>query len=212
MAITGDGRMFTDFFPEGLIPELLNLVMRTWRIFRKPNLDDIETHITRRFRECLKCEKNEEDLPFQVWQQMSITDSDTGKEGIIDLMFIPLGSPKEEIYFGFECKRLNVKCSSGIRSGAGEYVGSEGMMRFVDGKYARGLKAGGMIGYVMDGNVTKAVKAVASVINRRREVLYLLQNTGLEPSSFLPKERAAKETTHGLGSGPFVIHHLFLGV
>ena len=57
------------------------------------------------------------------------------------------------------CKRLNVKGASLAR----EYV-REGMMRFVTGKYSPELPIGGMIGYVMDGNVEAASRSVIEQI------------------------------------------------
>ena len=84
-------------------------------------------------------------------------------------------------------------------------------MRFVEGKYGRGLDKGGMLGYVMDGDVPSAVSAVAGVVARRRKELRLTDG-GLGRSAIRSDDSRLKETRHQLASGPFVIYHVFLAV
>ena len=115
------------------------------------------------------------------------------------------------VYFSFECKRLNVTTASGMRSRAGEYV-REGMNRYVEGTYARGLRDGGMLGYVMDGNVDHAIEGVRQTIHRYRKELQIACQGLLEPSSFRPQSPSVKETNHRFHGKTFRMHHVFLGV
>lgn len=63
-----------------------------------------------------------------------------------------------ERYLAYECKRLNIgRRTIDWESLAGEYV-KEGVMRYVNEKYAQNLPLGGMLGFVMDGEI-KAAKA-----------------------------------------------------
>lgn len=100
---------------------------------------------------------------MRVAREFVVDDADTGEElGRIDLCL--LYGHEESVYFAFECKRLNVPFPSGMKSLAGEYVGSQGMMCFVTGKYADGHEHGGMIGFVMSGDVGTAIQAVRHAI------------------------------------------------
>lgn len=68
-----------------------------------------------------------------------------------------------DLYLAYECKRLNVVGKSGRSSLATAYV-TEGMMRFLTEQYAEGLRVGGMLGYVMDGDVPFARTCVNAAI------------------------------------------------
>jgi hypothetical protein len=67
---------------------------------------------------------------------------------------------ERERYLAYECKRLNVVGSNGRASLATLYV-SDGMMRFITEQYAQDLPLGGMLGYVMDGDVPFAADRIA---------------------------------------------------
>ena len=96
------------------------------------------------------------------------------------------------------------------RSLSGEYV-KNGMMRYVEGKYAGGLDKGGMLGYVMDGEVSSAIGSVGRSIAEQRAELKL-NNGGLERSSIMPADDRVRETRHLFDSRRFVTHHLFVAV
>ena len=77
-------------------------------------------------------------------------------------------------YLGYECKRLNVTGTDGARrSQAGVYVGEDGMMCFVQERYAEGLPVGCMIGYVMDGDLDFARARIRAAMTESRVVLGL---------------------------------------
>ena len=73
--------------------------------------------------------------------------------GRMDIIFFPRDGD-ESIYFCLECKRLNVVHHGRVRSEASQYV-AEGMLRFVSGKYARAVHDGGMLGYVLNGDIPR---------------------------------------------------------
>lgn len=211
MSTVGDADMWAPLFPDGLVTDIIALVMDGWQGFPKPRRDEREPRITGRFREHLRKEKGLRMLPFTIWPESSETDPDTGEEtGRLDLRF--LRGWREDVYFAIECKRLNVMNTKGSRSSlAGPYV-EEGMMRFVSGKYARGLDKGGMLGYVMDGQVGDAIKFVDRAVRRRRPALFMRGRDGLSTSSVRECDTHVKETRHELSSREFVIHHLFVAV
>ena len=57
-----------------------------------------------------------------------------------------------------------------MKSLVDEYV-KEGMQRFVDGTYSRHVQHGGMLGYVLDGDVARAMKNVLKNIQDNGSLL-----------------------------------------
>jgi len=210
MGVGGDPSLWSDLVPDHFIPQIIALVLEGWETFDKPGRNDLEVPISIRFCCCLRTHKNARRLPFRIDPEPLELDMDSGTQvGRIDLRFSH--GHREEVYFAFECKRLNVVDRAGKRrSLAFEYV-DEGMMRFVEGKYAKGLDKGGMLGYVMNGAVPSATEAVGRAVVRRRTELRLC-TADLERSSIRQDDARIRETHHELDSGPFVIHHLFLAV
>lgn len=206
MSAVGDASLWGDLFPDDLIPDVLQLVVDTWQSFLKPSPSDHEVPISRRFCEDLRREKGKRGLPLRISPESSETDPLTGKEiGRIDIQFAH--GHNERVYFAFECKRLRI---NGIPN-THAYVGADGMMCFIDGKYAKNLDSGGMIGYVMDGDVPKAIDAVSKAIVNKSNKLNLIAGTGMTPSSFVPN-MPVTETYHTISSKRFTIYHLFLGI
>ena len=101
---------------------------------------------------------------FHIVSQYELITADLAKDpdpvGYVD-MGILFSIGLEEICLFIECKRLNVNGASL----AADYV-SKGMMRFVTGKYAPDLPLAAMIGYVMDGEVSKASDSVLAQIRK----------------------------------------------
>jgi hypothetical protein len=86
------------------------------------------------------------------------------------------------------------------------------MYRYFNGQYAQGLDKGGMLGYVMDGNIDEAIQNVKVAIENRRHYLYMESDDTLRRCSFLSSKQV-KETFHNYGpTNQFVIHHIFLSV
>ena len=84
-------------------------------------------------------------------------------------------------YLAYECKKLNVWREGVRRSQAGRYV-DDGMMRFVTGKYAKGLPVACMIGYVMDGDLSFAYARIKATVGENRTALRLQDGPTDEPS------------------------------
>jgi len=209
--IIGDAEIWSDTFPEDLIPRMLDLIFETWKPFPKPGPSDHEVPITRRFKHALKQAKDFQKLPVRIEREPAEDDPETGEElGRIDLKFLPAVSAIEEVYFAFECKRLNATANGTRRSLAAEYV-TQGMMRFVTGQYASSASNGGMIGYVLDGSGDEAMTSVIRNIATHRKELQMSASASLGKSTLRPDNRLIRETSHDLSAKRiFRLHHTFL--
>lgn len=207
----GDVDTWAEVFPQDLVPRIIDLVWMTWETFAKPSATEHEVPITRRFRCALKQAKDYIRLPVRIDREPTEDDPDTAQElGRIDLRFSPAGSALEQVYFAFECKRLNAMENGTRRPRAAEYV-NEGMMRFITGQYAASMRHGGMIGYVLDGDCEHAIRLVGQNIVANRSALRMQNGAGLAGSSLRQDNSMIRETTHDLGrSELFRLHHLFL--
>lgn len=209
MSFVGQLDPWGDTFPEALIPEILRMILSAWQGFEKPLPNAHEVPTTRRFRVALIQEKGLRRLPVRIEREVPEDDLETSEErGRIDLKLSAAGSAREDVYLSFECKRLNVKTDGRLRPLARAYT-IDGMMRFVEARYASGQSHAGMIGYVMDGRVEHASRRVEAAIVRDREVLRL-SSEGLVPSLMLAGEEVIRETRHRLDAGSLALHHVFL--
>lgn len=209
--IVGDPDIWSDTFPEELVPRVLDLITETWATFEKPGPSDHEVPTTRRFNYALRQAKDLRKLPLLVERESTEDDPHTGAElGRIDLKFLPAVSAREEIYLAFECKRLNVTVNGRRVPLASEYV-KEGMLRFVTGQYASFVLHGGMIGYVLDGRTDDAMRLVEQNISTRATDLCMSMPARLDRSRLRPDADHIRETNHDLPpSRLFALHHLFL--
>jgi hypothetical protein len=208
VAVAGDPGLWADFFPDGLIPEIIDLIFDAWATLTPPFDSEHEVPITRRLRAAIRRLKGQR-LPFLVDRESWEDDLESGTAlGRIDLRFTH--GHREDVYFAFECKRLCVNFASGWQSLASEYTGPEGMMCFISGQYASSLRTGGMVGYVMDGDCQRAIELVDESIRRRTSELRIPTGRSFDPSSLRPARGDIKETTHLLQDRRFVMHHLFL--
>ena len=212
MRIEGSPKQWSDFLSD-LIPDILLLVIKTWGKYKKPDDIILEVPINKWFAERMRQEKNKQgDLPFKICPEVSIPDPNTGKElGRIDILFDPVYTINEHVYFAFECKRLHIIYDKRMETNTGEYIGDDGMMCFITGKYSEELPSGGMIGYVMDGDVYSAILTIKKAIKKQNNTLCLCPNTSLEDCSLLPNEKQVKETKHKINND-FTIYHVFLAV
>lgn len=204
-----------DLFPHELIPEILELVRISWDSFEKPNRLEREVSISEEFVKNIRIEKNRRDyLPFHVWPEVNTLDTQAEDKGRTDILFAYLGTPKEEVHFVFECKRLRIPYPppSRLATNNSEYVNKQGMMCFVTGKYSGSVTNGGMIGYVMDGQIKEAIASVGKLIKNKRLSLKLAKDTELEHSSVMGNSQNVRETRHTLSRKNFTIHHIFLAV
>ena len=197
-------------FDHTLIPSILDLLLSAWHDITKPTQDELEPRITRRFRNQLRKTRDLVKLAVRIGREVVEDDLATGDEkGRIDIQFTSPQSCREEIYLAFECKKLNVIHNGKRASLATDYV-QDGMMRFITGQYAMGLTDGGMIGFVMDGLVDKAIHAVNASIKGRCVALQMPSPYSLSSSSLRPNCQQIKETVHLLSGRNLILHHVFL--
>jgi hypothetical protein len=210
MVYSGDSHLWADLVPDGLVPDIIDLVLDSWDKFTSPTSEDLEVPITTKFCVYLRRNKDRYKLPFKIDTEWYEINKKTGEQlGRIDLRF--QHGYRDDVYFAFECKRLNVVLEGKLSSLADKYV-KKGMVRFVTGKYAKGLDKGGMVGYVMDGQLDDAILAVKEAVEQRRELLKMEKKATLDESSLRPNEKRVKETKHKQAKRPFLIHHIFLPV
>jgi len=209
--VVGDAAQWDDLFPWHLLPRIFDLVTETWDRFEKPGPDAQEPPITKRFRSALKQAKDYKALPFYIMREDVEDDFETAEElGRKDLAFYPTHeSSREEVYFAFECKRLNAKVKGKLRTLASDYV-SDGMTRYVSHQYSRFMSQGGMIGYVLDGRCVHSMKLVENNIRSQHVALKMDAPGRFLSSKLRPQNPLVRETEHKL-LGSFRIHHIFLG-
>ena len=210
MTLIGDPGEWIDLI-DTFVPDILDLVISAWSELPSPASNAREDPTTDELWRQLVLNRNSVGLPFQIRTQVVELEPQVGEDqGRMDIAFIPL-VPREDIYFCLECKRLNVVQSDGkIRPYASEYI-THGMMRFVRGQYAKTIRHGGMLGYVLDGDVGKAMENVATNIMVRFRELGMEDPGEMQLSSVRPKQLNLKETQHTRQHSPdiFQIHHIF---
>ena len=207
----GDTSCWDDFFQQNLVPAVLDYITTTWEQMPKLGLSDLEDAISDKLYSALVKAKHRNDFPFLIRREDFEFDTDLAKEtGRKDIVFFP-SLKEEEIYLCLEAKRLNAIISGVRRSLADEYV-KEGMQRFVDGKYARFVRHGAMLAYVLDGNTDRAIQNVENNIRNRLSELRMDKNDGLVASTIRPDDSRTKETRHHRAheKAVFRIHHLFV--
>ena len=159
----------------------------------------------------LRQNRNSGSLPFQIHIQMVELDPAAGQDqGRMDIAFSPL-VPREDVYFSLECKRLNVVNGKRVRAYSREYV-VFGMVRFIRGQYAAMVRHGGMLGYVLDGNVNRAIQNVGGAIQTHHLDLGMESPGEMLPSSIRPGDSRIRETHHTRqrNVSPFLIHHILV--
>jgi hypothetical protein len=194
-----------------LVPDILELVVATWADMPPLPLDVHENPTTETLCRLLRQNRNSSDLPFQIQVQMVELDPAAGQDqGRMDIAFCPL-VPRENVYFSLECKRLNVVSGGQFRSCATEYV-IHGLLRFVKGQYAAVVRHGGMLAYVLDGNVYQAIDSVAAAVSKHHPNLGMTPPGQMNQSSIRPQDDWIKETHHVRDANPQPINvqHIFV--
>lgn len=218
-------------FPAGFGAEVMRLISETWRTFAPHRGLRLEDRITAVFRLALIDAYVAAGRTWFITQEDPIVDPTYGtQEGRNDMNFYPAHHHGQKVFFTVECKRLHVSrpptieaqlkaMTAGKRKPkptfehlADDYV-EDGMQRFVDERYSRGLPCGGMIAYVLDNRVGAAFARIRVEIAARRVPLAMKARPLLiTPSTALPACQHSADTTHRRSDGPFVLHHLLLGV
>ena len=196
---------------DSLIPDIIRLVLDTWTAMPPPASNALEDPTSEALCRCLRTGRDRCDLPFNIYLQLVELDPAAGEDqGRMDIVFAPL-VPREDIYFCLECKRLNVRETGAVRSYASEYV-RHGMLRFVRGQYAAHVRHGGMIGFVLDGDVPSAMTNVEANIRAHCEELGMDPPGAFHISGIFPDDGRIRETLHRRAHAVelFAIHHLFM--
>jgi hypothetical protein len=198
-------------FPDDSAASLLRLILDAWALARKrvsPTLREVK--ITQSLATELGRDPRLRKGLFEVRRELPLDDPLADREtGRIDLEFTSKAT-QPGVYLGCECKRLRVPNKSKVHSGADAYV-KAGMSRFFDEhKYGAGQRHGGMIGYVMDGQLLRAVRSVTKQIDAERVALRL--SGRLSPSVLVSERPEVYQTEHSRLLAPLTLHHLFLCV
>ena len=208
--MVGQPTQWADLIDE-MVPQILNLVIASWQQMPAPDADEGEDRITVRLCRLLKQNRTARDLMFTIHTQSVELDPRNGQGvGRLDIAFFPSRVSREDIYFGLEAKRLNVAKDGKTRAYATEYV-KFGMMRFVTGQYSKAVRHGGMIAYVLDGNVLRAIRNVEANIRRHGTALRMKPPGAFLPSAAIKNDRVRETHHRRVGeSRLFRIHHLFM--
>lgn len=200
-------------FPIGFAGEVMLHVVETWHSQSLQRQVRKETAITAVFRDALIRAYVAAGRSWFITLEDPTTDPYFGTElGRNDLRFYPPNHHGQTIFFTIECKRLRVTSQSGLRHLADKYV-KEGVQRFADGRYSHGLPCGGMVGYVMDHQISLAFASVQSEIVSKRSALRLDARDGIRtPSAVLPNYEWSADTRHNRMDGEFLVHHVLLGI
>jgi hypothetical protein len=216
MAFIGEAKQWN--FADRLIPKIIEMTLEAWNVVNSEiNIDTKEDAITRNLIVKMRSVKPRSTHPFNIQSQAELLNNNAAIAGRIDIRIDHLQMTNEQlasgrdIYFAFECKRLSVSFSTGWQSLAQDYV-QEGMMRYITEQYAKDLDKSGMLGYVMDGNVEKAMTCVKDAIGKKKQQLCLRHSKPFCSSSIQPQCNEIKETRHNVRNSEFVIHHIFLPV
>jgi len=201
------------WFPDGFVPEILELLLATWKKLKLRCDVQLEPRITNLFSQAIEEEYTRQGKAWYVHPEIKESDPQTGKEiSRTDIRFYHRDIPGQKLYFVLEAKRLHVKSENSTHLGYTEYIGADGMMCFITGKYSRTAPFGGMIGYVMDGELDQAAKGIADAIQTRAAELRLADNTQYQASPLMPCHPWNGETYHRRKSGLFAMYHLLFSV
>ncbi|MEI6195879.1 MAG: hypothetical protein WCS42_16290 [Verrucomicrobiota bacterium] len=211
-------------FPETEIPHILAAILRCATGLGKKHDREHENHLTIRLAKRLLKDQAILGRPIHLdWEVWEIDFEKAELLGRLDLRYLySTGTRHPWPCFTLEAKRLHVTFpKGGWKSLVSEYVTMEtdkpaaeeqGMMCFVTGRYAGGLLCGAMVGYVYDGQVEDARKAIEQAIIKHAAKLKLAQPFKLQISKLFQDESRIAESVHELSAGKFTIYHVLFGV
>ena len=138
------------------------------RVFGEGHSESDEDFITQRLKETVKAAQRERTLPKWAYRYV-FTDQTrvsvpgrVGKERPIIDIEIESTECRSRPVFHFEAKRLRVDDSNSVS----EYVGADGLKKFVTEMYGRAGDEGGMLGYVQSATPEHWAKAIESKLQR----------------------------------------------
>jgi hypothetical protein len=201
-----------ELFPGGLAGQVMGHVLETWKSFSLHQKVKLENRINASFCEALKKASEDAGRTWIIVPEYPINDPVLGvQKGRIDLCFIPPNHHGQKVFFTLECKRLRVRTKSGLSHYADRYV-SKGVLKFVISQYSANHPCGGMLGYVMDGQLDEAFESVKREVEKSKYDLKMQKKPTCSPSSALPDYQYGMDTFHLRTDGEFTLHHLLVGV
>lgn len=202
-----------ELFPGGLAGQVMGHVLETWKSFSLHRKVKLENRINASFCEALKKACEDAGRTWVIVPEYPINDPVLGtQKGRVDLCFIPPDHRGQKVFFTLECKRLRVRTKSGLKSYADKYV-SKGVLKFVVSQYAANHPCGGMLGYVMDGQLDEAFEAIQREVESPKYDLRMqTEKSACPPSSVLPHYPHSMDTFHIRTDGEFTLHHLLVGL
>nr|VFK37787.1 MAG: hypothetical protein BECKSD772F_GA0070984_101810 [Candidatus Kentron sp. SD]VFK42458.1 MAG: hypothetical protein BECKSD772E_GA0070983_101710 [Candidatus Kentron sp. SD]VFK78141.1 MAG: hypothetical protein BECKSD772D_GA0070982_10088 [Candidatus Kentron sp. SD] len=203
-------------FPEEEIPYILSSILWVGAALRKKSESEKENPITIRLCKGLNRMERFRDGPLECHPQKGIPSPDPDDDriiGWIDISVSGVGGGSE-VYFAMEAKRLRYRSPPGgaFKTGNSEYVGKDGMMRFVSGKYAPFMQAGAMLGYVFDGDTETARSGIGALIRKKADMLKMESPEALVPSEILPGKPIGATHHRGVNDKILILYHLFLSL
>ena len=206
----GDSSEWEDFIAQGGVATVMTLVLDAWVLIQPPAPDELEEATSIRLYAAMVKKRDRQAHRFLIRYEDVEIDAELSEEtGRKDIVFFP--GYDADLYFCLEAKRLNARVKGVMRSLADEYV-KEGMQRFVDGKYGRHVHHGGMLGYVLDGDVPRAMKNVLANIQARHAALGMDPPGAWTESTARPDDAHARESAHRRAHTAieFRLHHQFV--
>ena len=206
----GDSTEWDDFLVSGGVGLVMALALDAWAHMPSPAPDELEDHTSIRLYAAMVRKQDRQAHRFLIRYQDVEVDTDLAKEtGRKDIVFFP--GHDGNLYFCLEAKRLNVRVGGVMKSLADEYV-REGMRRFVIGKYSRYVHHAGMLGYVLDGDIARAMGNVLDNIRRHHESLGMDPPGDWAESPYRRSDPHAKQTDHRRAHTPnrFQLQHQFI--
>ncbi|MCX6873908.1 MAG: hypothetical protein NTW21_08875 [Verrucomicrobia bacterium] len=193
-------------FPEDDIPRVLQDVLDACKDLKRPGKSEQrpEEAITKQVYEKLRQMPDYRRGPLEPHFESWLPDLDSRAD-------IRFSCGKGiDTYFLVEAKRLFVTFPEGTRNSLVKAYVNQGMMRFIEGRYAPFQEASAMLGYVHDESIATAREALAKEIAIQAESLRL--QFGLRPS-MLRVSPPVEETCHALNPPrSFTLYHLWVGI
>lgn len=202
--------MWDGFIASGGVESVLALVLDAWGRIVPPAEDELEERTSIRLYAAMVKAQDRQVHRFLIRYEDVEVDTDLAKAtGRKDIVFFP--GHDGNSYYCLEAKRLNARIDGIMKSLADEYV-KEGMQCFVQGKYSRHVFHGGMIGYVLDGDVSRAMKNVLHNIQKHHVALAMDAPGNWADCPHRPDDKQAKETEHQRQGATTRLHlqHLFV--
>ena len=166
--------------------------------------DSQENSITEEWAICIysQWEKKSHSLPFKVIPLHQKEDASKGKKGkrfpTIDFCFRDRFFPEQ--YFGVECKLLDQGCKEHYRA----YV-SDGINRFLDGRYSSKCNVGSMVAYIRSGGATECICDISNYFSELPDGPVLTEYKLNNDFDFIFESNHMR--TYGVS--PFCLYHLF---